>query len=173
MCTGLKAGGGKATSTTAGASGCSGLKSGQDLSTSYANNFKHDLTGAGQAVGAWQNIESLFIHAIYKKFVARISQKMPWLKLAENASLHNDCRSLINHVKINYGSVFRKVALTGLMDSTKQLVKTQYKVDVGHHQHIDRYVATEKFGNIMKSSEILGNIFKKFSDVLLHVSLYF
>ena len=119
------------TAATTGSS--TGIKAGQNLSKSYASNFKQDLTGPG-----YQNIESLFIHAIYKKFVSRMSEKMVWLKSADNLNLHTDCRSLINHVKINYGSMFRKVALSGLMESTKQLVKTQYRVDVGQQQGIDR-----------------------------------
>ena len=91
LCTGLKTGG-KATVTTGGLTpqqaGGGQFKptTGQDLSTSYANNFKHDLTASGQSLGATsQNIESLLIHAIYKKFVSRMTQKMPWLKSAENA----------------------------------------------------------------------------------------
>ena len=119
--------------TTATTGSSVGIKAGQNLSKSYASNFKQDLTGPG-----YQNIESLFVHAIYKKFVSRMSEKMAWLKSADNISLHTDCRSLINHVKINYGSMFRKVALSGLMESTKQLVKTQYRVDVGQQQGIDR-----------------------------------
>ena len=93
------------------------------MSKSYANNFQQAPVVGGQ------NIESLFIHAMFKKLVARITEKMVWIKSAENSSLYNDWRSLINHVKVNYGGVFRKVALGGLMDSTKQLVKTQYKVE--------------------------------------------
>ena len=84
------------------------------------------------------NLEALFINAMFKKLVSKMTGKMAWLKAADNASLYNDCRGLINHVKINYGSIFRRVALSGLMDSTKKLIKTQYKVDAGHH--LTRYI---------------------------------
>lgn len=45
------------------------------------------------------------------------------------SSLNNDCRSLIHYVKLHHGNVFRRVALSGMMESTKKLVKTQYKVE--------------------------------------------
>ena len=96
---------------------------GQDLSSSYANNFEAN-DPASQST-----IESLFIHTMFKKLASKMTEKIMWLKAAENASLYTDCRGLFHHVKINYGSVFRRVALSGLMDSTKKLEKTQYKVD--------------------------------------------
>lgn len=110
--------------------------SGHDLSSSYANNFEHDWM-ASTAGGAHQHIESLFIHTMFRKLISRMTEKMAWIKSPENASLYSDWRGLINHVKIYYGGVFRMVALSGLMDSTKQLVKTQYKVE-GQHHHIGR-----------------------------------
>ena len=76
-----------------------------------------------------QNIESLFINAMFKRLVGRMTERLSWIKSVEQSGLYTDWRSLINHVKINYGGLFRRVALGGIMDSTKQLVKTQYKVE--------------------------------------------
>ena len=104
---------------------------GNDLSSSYANNFEADP-------GSSQNIESLFIHTMFKKMVSRMTEKMIWIKSPEQSAIYNDCRSLINHVKIYYGGVFRRVTLSGIMESTKQLVKTQYKVETGGHNQIGR-----------------------------------
>lgn len=98
-----------------------------DLGSKYANNFKND------EMTSTVNIEALFINAMFKKLVSKMTDKLSWLKASDNSALYNDCRGFINHVKINYGSIFRRVALSGLMDSTKKLVKTQYKVDAGHH----------------------------------------
>ena len=98
-----------------------------DLGSKYANNFKND------EMTSIVNIEALFINAMFKKLVSKMTDKLAWLKASDNSALYNDCRGFINHVKINYGSIFRRVALSGLMDSTKKLVKTQYKVDAGHH----------------------------------------
>ncbi len=102
-----------------------------DLSSSYANNFEQPDYGQ-------QSIESLFIHTMFKKLIMRMTEKMAWIKTPENVTLYADCRSLINHVKNNYGGVFRRVALSGLMDSTKQLVKTQYKIEGPSHGHVGR-----------------------------------
>ena len=119
-----------------GNSGSSGVGGSKDLSSCYANNFKSE---AEMASSTAVNLEALFINAMFKKLVSKMTGKMVWLKAADNASLYNDCRGLINHVKINYGSIFRRVALSGLMDSTKKLIKTQYKVDnTGHH--LTRYI---------------------------------
>lgn len=98
-----------------------------DLGSKYANNFKNE------EMTSIVNMEALFINAMFKKLVSKMTDKLAWLKASDNSALYNDCRGFINHVKINYGSIFRRVALSGLMDSTKKLVKTQYKVDAGHH----------------------------------------
>ena len=58
-----------------------------------------------------------------------MTEKVTWLKSPENIGLNNDCRSLIHYVKLNHGNVFRRVVLSGMMESTKKLVKTQYKVE--------------------------------------------
>ena len=95
---------------------------GPDLSSSYASNFKSE----GSSL---QTIESIFINTMFKRLITQMTEKMTWIKLAENASLNNDCRSLIHYVKLNHGNVFRRVVLSGMMESTKKLVKTQYKVE--------------------------------------------
>ena len=105
-----------------------------DLGSKYANNFQNDEMTASVV-----NIEALFIQCMFKKLVSKMTEKLSWLKASDNSALYNDCRGFINHVKINYGSIFRRVALSGLMDSTKKLVKTQYKVDAGHH--LTRYLS--------------------------------
>ena len=64
-----------------------------------------------------------------KKNYNRSHLKLTWIKSMENSSLNNDCRSLIHFVKLNHGNVFRRVVLSGMMESTKKLVKTQYKVE--------------------------------------------
>lgn len=76
-----------------------------------------------------KSIEVIFVTTMFKKLISKMTEKMAWIKSQENAMLYNDCRGLINYIKMNHGCVFRRVALSGLMDSTKKLVKTQYKVD--------------------------------------------
>ena len=40
-------------------------------------------------------------------------------------------RKLMNYVKISHGGVFRRVALSGMLDSTHKIVKTQGKLEQG------------------------------------------
>ena len=94
-----------------------------DLSSSYANNFKNE----GSA--SMQTIESILINTMFKRLISSMTEKVTWLKSPENIGLNNDCRSLIHYVKLNHGNVFRRVVLSGMMESTKKLVKTQYKVE--------------------------------------------
>ena len=79
-----------------------------------------------------KNVETLIITTTFKKLVSKLTDKMLWIKSPENHVLYNDTRGLVNYVKINHGSVFRRVVLSAMLDSTKKLVKTQYKVDGEH-----------------------------------------
>lgn len=79
--------------------------------------------------GAPKTVEITIVTILYKKLVTKLIDKFGWLKAADNQTLYNDVRSYMNYVKIYHGGVFRRVALSGMLDSTNKIVKTQGKVD--------------------------------------------
>ncbi len=102
------------------------FKSGQDLSHGYSSNFNIPENST------MKSVETLIVTTVFKKLVSKLTGKLSWFKSQENSAIYNDTRGLINYVKINHGSVFRRVVLSAMLDSTKKLVKTQYKVDGEH-----------------------------------------
>ncbi|KAI1307248.1 Protein unc-80 -like protein [Halotydeus destructor] len=80
--------------------------------TGYATNF-----GAGFGKLGAKGIEGVIINHIFKPLVSRCVKMQKELKLQENLSLYCELRQLINYVKDNHGGIFRKVALSSMLDS--------------------------------------------------------
>lgn len=55
--------------------------------------------------------------------------KLTWLKSGDNISLYTDVRGLLSYVRTNHGAVFRRAVLSAMLESTKNLIKTQCKVE--------------------------------------------
>ncbi len=86
---------------------------------------------AGGLVGTARGVESVVIAVIYRRLVARLMERLAWLKGSQdNADLYTDVRSLMNYVKNAHGGVFRRVVLGALIESAQKIVKTG-RVDDG------------------------------------------
>ena len=95
-----------------------------------------DINTASGAPGTPRAVENIIVSTMYRRLVSKLVEKLPWLKLPENDSHYLDVRGLMHYVKQWHGGTFRRVVLSGLLDSTRMLVKTQYRVDLGYTSHI-------------------------------------
>jgi len=89
--------------------------------TGYANNFGAGFNLLGQGV------EGVIINAIFNPFVTRLMNMQKELKSQENMSLYHDIRQLIAYVRNNFGGVFRRVALSGLLEGVEKVPKKQQR----------------------------------------------
>ncbi|XP_042902932.1 protein unc-80 homolog [Parasteatoda tepidariorum] len=82
---------------------------------SYANNF-----GAGFGKPISRDAESLVIQNSFKAVVSRLVVARKDLKSQENLSLYRNIRQFMAYVREYHGGVFRRVALSGLLDSAER-----------------------------------------------------
>ncbi|KAJ1528104.1 hypothetical protein ONE63_008019 [Megalurothrips usitatus] len=78
----------------------------------YATNFGAGLSGGGGGRG----VEGHIVSAVFKALVTRLVKSAKELKSTENLALFCDVRRLMTYVKEAHGGVFRRVALSGLLD---------------------------------------------------------
>ncbi|XP_023246395.1 uncharacterized protein LOC106642097 [Copidosoma floridanum] len=75
------------------------------------------------------NVESQIIECVFKTIVTRCVEMSTNLKSQNTVSLYCDLRQFINYVKEAHGSIFRRVALSCLLDSaTKPNSKSAYEI---------------------------------------------
>ena len=116
--------------------GC-GPRAAQELGNSYKSNFGTSAAAANAAaaadgvaanaplVGTTKGVEAVVVGVVYKRVVARVIERFSWIRSGENVSLYADVRALMNYVKISHGSVFRRVVLSALLESTQKIVKVE------------------------------------------------
>ncbi|GFU92690.1 protein unc-80 homolog [Trichonephila clavipes] len=85
---------------------------------SYANNF-----GAGFGKSNKRDAENLVISSSFKSIVSRLVLARKDLKSQENMSLYRSIRQFMAYVREYHGGVFRRVALSGLLDSAERPYK--------------------------------------------------
>ncbi|EFX80552.1 hypothetical protein DAPPUDRAFT_318531 [Daphnia pulex] len=78
----------------------------EQTGTSYVPNFSSPRT-----------IEGHVINCIFKPFVTRLTASLKFLKSSENVALYCDVRQLLAYIKDVHGGIFRRVLLSGLLDS--------------------------------------------------------
>ena len=84
------------------------------------------------APGTPRAVENIIVSTTYRRVVSKLVDKLSWLKLPDNDQQYLDVRGLMHYVKQWHGGTFRRVVLSGLLDSTRNLVKTQYRVELGY-----------------------------------------
>lgn len=92
------------TSGSAGGTGAIATVSG--LGTSY------NVGGYGA-----RGIEGQIMACVFKALVSRLVGFAKQLKMQENVNLYCDVRQLMTYVKEAHGGIFRRVALSGILDS--------------------------------------------------------
>lgn len=64
-----------------------------------------------------RGIEGQIMTYVFKVLVTRLVDSMKQLKTQENIGLYCDVRQLMTYVKEAHGGIFRRVALSGILDS--------------------------------------------------------
>ncbi|GFO03526.1 unc-80-like protein, partial [Plakobranchus ocellatus] len=82
----------------------------------YANNFGHSVGGEG-----YRGVEGVLIANLVKPLVSRCVECANDLYGNENIGLFCDIRQLMAYVKEIHGGTFRRVALSGLLDSLQKV----------------------------------------------------
>ncbi|XP_048124538.1 protein unc-80 homolog isoform X5 [Alosa alosa] len=94
----------------------------------FGNNF---TTGGDKSVA--QSMESVVVGCMFKSLITRCASTTHELHSPENLGLYCDIRQLVQFIKESHGNVFRRVALSALLDSTEKLTsqrKPEEKEDV-------------------------------------------
>ncbi|KAK7491630.1 hypothetical protein BaRGS_00017083 [Batillaria attramentaria] len=84
--------------------------------TGYANNFGHSVGGEG-----YRGVEGVLIANLTKALISRCVGCTKELYNSDNISLFCDVRQLMAYIKEIHGGTYRRVALSGLLDSLQKL----------------------------------------------------
>ncbi|KAL3872189.1 hypothetical protein ACJMK2_040132 [Sinanodonta woodiana] len=84
----------------------------------FSNNFGHSIGGEG-----YRGVEGVLVANSLKTFVSKCLENVKDLYSNDNISLFCDIRLLITYLKEFHGGTFRRVALSGLLDSYVDIQK--------------------------------------------------
>jgi len=93
--------------------GTSSGSGGNVIATASGVATSYNVSGYGT-----RGIEGQIMACIFKVLVTRLIGSTKQLKAQENISLYCDVRQLMTYVKEAHGGIFRRVALSGILDST-------------------------------------------------------
>lgn len=116
--------GGYATNFGANFMGTTGAGGGTGNSSATAAAGTVAATTTGTAAGSYglgshgaRGIEGHIFNYVFKALVTRFIRSLKELKSQENVSLYCDLRQFMSYVKEVHGGAFRRVALSGILDS--------------------------------------------------------
>ncbi|GAB6032279.1 hypothetical protein CHUAL_010920 [Chamberlinius hualienensis] len=92
-----------------------------ETSFGYTTNF-----GAATNETDYRGVERLVFTYVFKPLVTRLVDSARELSSPDNMSLYCDVRQLMTYVKEAHGGIFRRIALSGLLDSTERPNKKKY-----------------------------------------------
>uniref|UniRef100_A0A3B4DM80 Unc-80 homolog (C. elegans) n=1 Tax=Pygocentrus nattereri TaxID=42514 RepID=A0A3B4DM80_PYGNA len=87
-----------------------------DNKAGFGNNF---ATGGDKSLA--QNMEAVVVGCMFKSLITRCASTTHELHSPENLGLYCDIRQLVQFIKESHGNVFRRVALSALLDSAEKL----------------------------------------------------
>ncbi|KAJ0009452.1 hypothetical protein NQD34_001154 [Periophthalmus magnuspinnatus] len=91
-----------------------------DNKAGFGNNF---ATGDNKSVA--QNMEAVVVGCMFKSLITRCASTTHELHSPENLGLYCDIRQLVQFIKEAHGNVFRRVALSTLLDSAEKVTATK------------------------------------------------
>ncbi|XP_061686965.1 protein unc-80 homolog isoform X16 [Syngnathoides biaculeatus] len=91
-----------------------------DNKAGFGNNF---TTGDNKSVA--QNMEAVVVGCMFKSLITRCASTTHELHSPENLGLYCDIRQLVQFIKEAHGNVFRRVALSALLDSAEKVTTTK------------------------------------------------
>ncbi|XP_065573108.1 protein unc-80 homolog isoform X4 [Artemia franciscana] len=80
-------------------------------------------------IGGIRPIESIVIQAIFRTLISRFVSEQAQLKSQESSVLYEQVRQFLAYVRDTHAKVFREVALSGLIDTTKDLKRAKSTTD--------------------------------------------
>ncbi|KAA8579733.1 hypothetical protein FQN60_006826 [Etheostoma spectabile] len=86
----------------------------------FGNNF---TTGDNKSVA--QTMEAVVVGCMFKSLITRCASTTHELHSPENLGLYCDIRQLVQFIKEAHGNVFRRVALSALLDSAEKVATTK------------------------------------------------
>ncbi|TRZ04189.1 hypothetical protein DNTS_011989 [Danionella cerebrum] len=86
----------------------------------FGNNF---TTGGDKSLA--QSMEAVVVGCMFKSLITRCASTTHELHSSENLGLYCDIRQLVQFIKESHGNVFRRVALSALLDSAEKLNTTK------------------------------------------------
>ncbi|XP_056606879.1 protein unc-80 homolog isoform X3 [Triplophysa dalaica] len=95
-----------------------------DNKAGFGNNF---TTGGDKSLA--QNMETVVVGCMFKSLITRCASTTHELHSSENLGLYCDIRQLVQFIKESHGNVFRRVALSALLDSAEKLNTTKKPED--------------------------------------------
>uniref|UniRef100_A0A6Q2X9I2 Uncharacterized protein n=1 Tax=Esox lucius TaxID=8010 RepID=A0A6Q2X9I2_ESOLU len=87
-----------------------------DNKAGFGNNF---TTGDNKSLA--QNMEAVVVGCMFKSLITRCASTTHELHSPENLGLYCDIRQLVQFIKESHGNVFRRVALSALLDSAEKV----------------------------------------------------
>ncbi|XP_053540162.1 protein unc-80 homolog [Ictalurus punctatus] len=90
----------------------------------FGNNF---ATGGDKSLA--QSMEAVVVGCMFKSLITRCASTTHELHSPENLGLYCDIRQLVQFIKESHGNVFRRVALSALLDSAEKLNATKKTED--------------------------------------------
>uniref|UniRef100_A0A673NQR8 Protein unc-80 homolog n=1 Tax=Sinocyclocheilus rhinocerous TaxID=307959 RepID=A0A673NQR8_9TELE len=91
-----------------------------DNKAGFGNNF---TTGGDKSLA--QSMETVVVGCMFKSLITRCASTTHELHSSENLGLYCDIRQLVQFIKESHGNVFRRVALSALLDSAEKLNTTK------------------------------------------------
>ncbi|XP_066431738.1 protein unc-80 homolog isoform X3 [Eleutherodactylus coqui] len=76
-----------------------------------------------------QSVEGIIVSSMFKSLITRCASTTHELHSPENLGLYCDIRQLVQFIKEAHGNVFRRVALSALLDSAEKLTPGRRSVD--------------------------------------------
>ncbi|KAJ3584353.1 hypothetical protein NHX12_014848 [Muraenolepis orangiensis] len=93
----------------------------------FGNNFT-----TGDSKSLVQSMEAVVVGCMFKSLITRCASTTHELHSSENLGLYCDIRQLVQFIKESHGNVFRRVALSALLDSTEKVTTTKKTDDRDH-----------------------------------------
>ncbi|XP_062817218.1 protein unc-80 homolog isoform X5 [Anolis carolinensis] len=81
-----------------------------------------------------QSVEGIIVSAMFKSLITRCASTTHELHSSENLGLYCDIRQLVQFIKEAHGNVFRRVALSALLDSAEKLAPGRKAEETTEHE---------------------------------------
>ncbi|KAH0621692.1 hypothetical protein JD844_023269, partial [Phrynosoma platyrhinos] len=81
-----------------------------------------------------QSVEGIIVSAMFKSLITRCASTTHELHSPENLGLYCDIRQLVQFIKEAHGNVFRRVALSALLDSAEKLAPGRKTEETTEHE---------------------------------------